>query len=174
MPFRKLFSCFLFVAGVFTVCPAFAMDDAILAVVNEEVITVKDLQDYLRGVASELKIDGKNAEEAARIMQQYQSKGIQQLVEDRLILSAADKAGVQIRPQAIETNGQSQVAVKMPASGGICFSPISAPTKGMNIGALKRMPSARRTPSSGTSKDGATWISRVASRWSIPAMYIRM
>ncbi|MBF0569406.1 MAG: peptidyl-prolyl cis-trans isomerase [Candidatus Omnitrophica bacterium] len=100
---RRLISCLVLIIGALAVTPAWAVDDAILAIVNDEVITVKDMQDYLRGVASELKIEGKSAEEAQLIMQQYQAKGIKQLIEERLILSAADKSGIQIRPQAIES-----------------------------------------------------------------------
>ncbi|MBF0388446.1 MAG: peptidyl-prolyl cis-trans isomerase [Candidatus Omnitrophica bacterium] len=79
-----------------------AVDDAILAVVNEEVITVKDLKEYMRSVYAQLKIEGRSPQEISDVMTQYESKGIEQLIEDRLILSAAEKAGVLIRPKAVD------------------------------------------------------------------------
>lgn len=81
---------------------AAALDDALLAVVNDEVITVKDLKEYMKGIYSQLKIEGKTPKEINEIMAQYEYKGIEQLIEDRLILSSADKAGVIIRPKAVD------------------------------------------------------------------------
>lgn len=82
--------------------PALAIDDAILAVVNDEVITVKDLKEYMKGIYAQLKIEGRSPGEINDVMAQYEYKGIEQLIEDRLILSAADKAGVVIRSKAID------------------------------------------------------------------------
>jgi len=79
-----------------------AFDDAILAIVNDEAITVKDLQDYLKSVYSQLRIEGKTPEDIKEVMAQYQQKGIEQLIDDRIILGAADKLGVMIRPKAID------------------------------------------------------------------------
>jgi peptidyl-prolyl cis-trans isomerase SurA len=100
MRFHKLISIFL-VSSVLFVFPAWAMQDAILAVVNDEVITVKDLKEYLQGIMGQLKVEGKSDQEAREIIKQYQTKGVEQLIDDRLILSAADKMGLQIRPDAI-------------------------------------------------------------------------
>ncbi len=82
--------------------PAYAIDDAILAVVNDEVITVKDLKEYMKSVFAQLKIEGRSPQEINEVMSQYENKGIEQLIEDRLILSAAEKAGVMIRPKAVD------------------------------------------------------------------------
>jgi peptidyl-prolyl cis-trans isomerase SurA len=82
--------------------PAWALDDALLAVVNDEAITVKDLQSYLNGIYSQLRIEGRQEQEAREIMKEYETKGVEQLIEDKLVLFAADQAGVQIRPKAID------------------------------------------------------------------------
>ncbi|MBF0593904.1 MAG: peptidyl-prolyl cis-trans isomerase [Candidatus Omnitrophica bacterium] len=82
--------------------PARALDDAILAVVNDEVVTVKDLKEYMKSVYAQLRIEGRSPQEINEVMAQYENKGIEQLIEDRLVLSAADKAGIIIRPKAID------------------------------------------------------------------------
>jgi parvulin-like peptidyl-prolyl isomerase len=79
-----------------------AFDDAILAIVNDEAITVKDLHDYLKSVYAQLRIEGRSPEEIKEVMSQYEEKGIDQLIDDRIILSAADKLGVLIKPKAID------------------------------------------------------------------------
>jgi peptidyl-prolyl cis-trans isomerase SurA len=88
--------------GVFLASsPVWAFQDAILAIVGEEVITVKDLRDYLQSIMAQLKVEGKTLAEAQELMREYQAKGVEQLIDDRLILSAADKMGIQIRPEAV-------------------------------------------------------------------------
>lgn len=103
MNIRKLVSI-LFIAAVFLAptLSAQAIDDAILAVVNDEVITVKDLKEYMKSVYAQLRIEGRSPQEISEVMTQYENKGIEQLIEDRLILSAADKAGILIRPKAVD------------------------------------------------------------------------
>ncbi|MBF0122053.1 MAG: peptidyl-prolyl cis-trans isomerase [Candidatus Omnitrophica bacterium] len=101
MRFRRLFSIF-FIYFLLVAPHAWSMEDAILAVVNDEVITVKDLKEYLQGILAQLKVEGKTQAEAQETIQQYQAKGVEQLIDDRLILSAANKMGMLIRPEAID------------------------------------------------------------------------
>lgn len=100
---------------------AWAIDDAILAVVNDEVITVKDLKEYMKGINSQLKIEGKSPQEIDEVMTEYENKGIEQLIDDRLILSAADKAGVIIRPKAIDDR-LGEITKKYPTYGDFLSS----------------------------------------------------
>lgn len=79
-----------------------ALDDAIMAVVNDDAVTVKDLQDYLRSIYAQLRIEGKSPQEVQEIMAQYEQKGIDQLIDDKLILGAAEKIGMTIKPKAID------------------------------------------------------------------------
>ena len=102
MPFPRYLKIVLLSAMVLFARPAWALDDALLAVVNDEAITVKDLQGYLNGMYAQLRIEGRPEQEAREIMTEYQAKGIDQLIEDKLVLYAADQAGVQIRPKVID------------------------------------------------------------------------
>ena len=102
MPFPKYLKTVLLFAMVLFARPAWALDDALLAVVNDEAITVKDLQGYLNGIYAQLRIEGRPEQEAREIMTEYQAKGIDQLIEDKLVLYAADQAGIQIRPKVID------------------------------------------------------------------------
>ncbi len=102
MPFPKYLKAVYFAAAVLAVRPAWALDDALLAVVNDEAITVKDLQNYLNGMYAQLRIEGRPEQEAREIMKEYETKGIEQLIEDKLVLFAADQAGIQIRPKVVD------------------------------------------------------------------------
>jgi parvulin-like peptidyl-prolyl isomerase len=95
-------SLILFCFVIFSASFAHAVDDAILAVVNDEVITVKDLKEYMKNIYAQLRIEGRSPQEINEVMTQYENKGIDQLIEDRLILSAADKAGITIRNKAVD------------------------------------------------------------------------
>ena len=103
MRLKRSFLSVLFIAGCLAAgAPkVLAVDDAILAVVNDEVITAKDLREYMQGIYAQLRVEGRTPEEVNEVMAEYEKKGVDQLIEDRLILSSADKVGVIIRPQAI-------------------------------------------------------------------------
>jgi parvulin-like peptidyl-prolyl isomerase len=95
----------LFITGMVVTIPAktvMALNDQIIAVVDNDVITVKDFQDYMRGLYSQLKIEGRTDAEVQEIISQYQAKGVNQLIEDRLILAEANRQGMKIRPQAVD------------------------------------------------------------------------
>src|SRR5262249_24041274 len=75
---------------------------AIVAIVNNDVITVKDLKDYISGIYRQLKVEHHSQEEIQEIMANYEEKGINQLVEDKLILAAAQDKGLDIRPEIVD------------------------------------------------------------------------
>jgi parvulin-like peptidyl-prolyl isomerase len=77
------------------------VNDAIIAIVNSDVITLKDLKDYISGVYRQLKIEHRSPEEIQQIMATYEEKGVNQLVEDKLILAAANVKGIEIRPEVV-------------------------------------------------------------------------
>ena len=87
------------------VLPSLAMakplNDAIVAIVNNEVITLKDLKDYIGGVYRQLKVEHRTPKEIQEIMTTYEEKGVNQLVEDKIILAAANSKGIEIRPEVI-------------------------------------------------------------------------
>jgi len=75
--------------------------DVIIAIVNDDVITLKDLKDYVAGIYRQLKVENHSEREIQEIMATYEEKGIDQLVEDRLILAAANAKGMDIRTDAV-------------------------------------------------------------------------
>jgi parvulin-like peptidyl-prolyl isomerase len=87
---------------VLPACPVMALDDGIIAVVDNDVITAKDFQDYMRGLFSQLKIEGRTDSEIQDVLGEYQNKGVEQLIEDRLILVEANRQGMKIRPQVVD------------------------------------------------------------------------
>jgi len=80
---------------------AVPVNDTIIAIVNSEAITLKDLRDYIGGIYRQLKVENKSAQEINEIMVPYEQKGVNQLIEDRLILAAANEKGLEIRPEAV-------------------------------------------------------------------------
>ncbi len=79
----------------------FAADDAIIAVVNDETITLKDLKEYLNAIYLQLVSDGKNEEEIQKIMTDYEINGIDQLIDDKLLVDDANQKEMQVRPKLI-------------------------------------------------------------------------
>ncbi len=71
-----------------------AQTDAIIAIVNDDVITLKDLRQYVAGIASQLRVENKSPEEIQQIMSDYEQKGLDKLIEDKLILAAANDKGI--------------------------------------------------------------------------------
>ncbi|HOW36274.1 MAG TPA: peptidyl-prolyl cis-trans isomerase [Candidatus Omnitrophota bacterium] len=78
------------------------VDDAIIAVVNSDVITLKDLHEYLSAFSMQLSAEGKTEEEMREITSQYAADGLTRLIEDRLIVDEANRKGIIIRPKLIE------------------------------------------------------------------------
>jgi parvulin-like peptidyl-prolyl isomerase len=97
---------------LFAVSPAFAQPaspagggmrtDGIIAIVNSDVITLKDLRQYIASIASQLKVENKSQEEIQQIMEEYEQKGLDKLIEDKLILAAANDKGIVVRDELID------------------------------------------------------------------------
>ena len=81
---------------------SFATDDAIIAVVNDEIITLKDLREYLNTIYLQLRSDGKSDEDIHKVMMDYEVNGINQLIDDKLLLDEANKKQMQVRPKLID------------------------------------------------------------------------
>ncbi len=77
------------------------LNDSIVAIVNNDVITLKDLKDYVSSIYRQLKVENHAPSEIKEIMKSYEEKGVNQLVEDRLILAAANEKGLVIREDII-------------------------------------------------------------------------
>lgn len=80
----------------------FAVEDAIIAVVNDELITLKDLRDYARSTYVSLVAEGIDDTQIQAIMKDMEIDGINKLIEDKLILSRANKAELAVREELID------------------------------------------------------------------------
>ena len=81
---------------------AFALDDAIIAIVNSEVITLRDLKDYIHNTYISLVAEGIGEDQLRSIMSDLQVNGINKLIEDKLILSKANELGLEIRDKIVD------------------------------------------------------------------------
>jgi len=79
-----------------------AFEDAIIAVVNDELITLKDLKDYARSTYVSLVAEGLSEEQLQAAMQDMETDGINKLIEDKLILSKANKIGLEVREALVD------------------------------------------------------------------------
>ena len=77
-------------------------EDAIIAVVNDEVITFKDLQDYIRQTFASLSAQGLPEDKVKEMMADLQTNGLKQLIEDKLILSRANEIGIEVRDKLVD------------------------------------------------------------------------
>ncbi|MBP9854725.1 MAG: peptidyl-prolyl cis-trans isomerase [Candidatus Omnitrophica bacterium] len=78
-----------------------AVDDAILAVVNDELITLKDLKNYIHGTYVAMMTEGKSKEEVDKTMLDLEINGLNKLIEDKLFLSKANEMGLIVRDKLI-------------------------------------------------------------------------
>ncbi len=76
--------------------------DAIIAIVNDDVITLKDLRQYVAGIAGQLRVENKSPEEIQQIMGDYEQKGLDKLIDDKLILAAANDKGIEVRGDIVD------------------------------------------------------------------------
>jgi len=79
-----------------------AFEDAIIAVVNDELITLKDLKDYAKSTYVSLIAEGLSEEQLQAIMSDMETDGINKLIEDKLILSKANKIGLEVREALVD------------------------------------------------------------------------
>ena len=79
-----------------------AHTDAIIAIVNDDVITLKDLRQYVASIASQLRVENKSPLEIQQIMGEYEQKGLDKLIEDKLILAAANEKGIEVRDEIVD------------------------------------------------------------------------
>ncbi|VAX35125.1 hypothetical protein MNBD_UNCLBAC01-2118 [hydrothermal vent metagenome] len=81
---------------------SFAFEDAIIAVVNDELITLKDLKDYVRSTYASLVAQGMDEQKIQVIMEDLEKNGVNKLIEDSLILSRANDLGIIVRDKIID------------------------------------------------------------------------
>ena len=81
---------------------AHSVEDGIIAVVNDEVITFKDLQDYIRQTYASMAAQGVPEDQVKEMMAELQTNGLKQLIEDKLILSRANAIGIEVRDKLVD------------------------------------------------------------------------
>ncbi|HBR15491.1 MAG TPA: hypothetical protein DD723_08120 [Candidatus Omnitrophica bacterium] len=81
---------------------SWALEDAIVAIVNDEIITLRDLRDYIHATYVSLVTEGVDPKTVREIMTDLEVNGINKLVEDKLILSKATVAGIEVREKLVD------------------------------------------------------------------------
>ena len=82
----------LLLVALFLAGPArAAIEDTIVAVVNDEVITLNDLKDYIDARTAQMRLEGNNSVDIQKFMMDMAKNGLDRLVEDKILLNAANK-----------------------------------------------------------------------------------
>ena len=92
-------------SGIFALSPGatvYGLEDAIIAIVNEDIITLKDLKDYTHSLYTQLRLEGRSDFEIQRIMADLERNGIGRLIEDKLVLSEANRMGMEVNSQLVQ------------------------------------------------------------------------
>jgi len=76
-------------------------EDTIIAVVNDELITLQDLKDYIKTTYAEFSTRGMDATSLKRIKNELEANGIHKLIEDNLMLSKANDLGLEVNAKII-------------------------------------------------------------------------
>ena len=101
----KLQFCFLLLALYMVLCPAYSYaQDKIVAIVNNEIITQKDLNDFVQFMRMQLSSELKGKELETKI-QSMKVDLLNKLIEDRLILQKAKKSNIKVN----ETMAQAKI-----------------------------------------------------------------
>jgi parvulin-like peptidyl-prolyl isomerase len=79
-----------------------AVEDAIIAVVNDELITLRDLRDYAQSTYATLVTEGVSESHIQTIMSDLEKNGINKLIEDKLILSHANTIELEVREELVD------------------------------------------------------------------------
>ncbi len=99
---KTVFILIHFLLAILCAKSSLAVDDTIIAIVNDDVITMHDLRDYYQSIYLQFLAEGMPQEKIQKEMTQLEQAGLDQLIEDRLIIQAAKKAGIEIRDTAID------------------------------------------------------------------------
>lgn len=93
---------FIMTLAVFQPETSSAIEDAIIAVVNDELITLKDLKDYVQSTYVSLVAEGMPDAQIQEVMKDMEVNGTVKLIEDKLILSQANTVGLQVREELVD------------------------------------------------------------------------
>lgn len=79
-----------------------AIEDGILAVVDDELITVKELKEYIQSAYINLTAKGFDEKAIQEALLDMEINGLNRLIEDKLILSRANSIGLEVREKIID------------------------------------------------------------------------
>ena len=79
-----------------------ATEDTIIAIVNEDVITYKELHDYLRTIYLQLTSEGRSHEEITKVMGEFETTGMDRLIEHKLLVDEANHKGLTVREKLVD------------------------------------------------------------------------
>jgi len=100
-PIIKIFLSALFILN-FSTFKSHALEDAIVAIVNDELVTLKDLRDYVHATYVSLIAEGISQSQLKEAMRELETNGITKLIEDKLILSKANQLELVVRDKIVE------------------------------------------------------------------------
>ncbi len=111
-PFKFICLVLALIAG--PALAAHALEDAIIAVVNEDIITLKELHNFLVTSYKQLEASSRSEADLKAIAEDLEANGIDRLIDDRLILSAAKSMGYSPKPEAV-TERMTELQAKYPS-----------------------------------------------------------
>lgn len=126
-------STFLIVMGLFFSTNVIAQNDRILARVNDDVVTLSDLEERLRPIIAKYE-SSYSGEELLENLVKAEKYWLNQLIENKLILQDADKQGIEISPEQLEERVER---IKSDFESEIQFK-VFLESQGMNIDQLKK------------------------------------
>ncbi len=101
----KKICCYYFVILTFLFCTATgfcAVNDKIIAVVNDHIITLEDLHEFLSLIYMNLTSSKRSPAEIKEAMAYYEANGLERLIEEKLKVDHADKIELKVRPEGVE------------------------------------------------------------------------
>lgn len=86
-----------------------ALEDAILAIVNDELVTLRDLRDYVKATYAAMVAEGKSQKEIDGVMLDLEINGLKKLIEDKLLLSKANDMGMAVKDKIVDDKIESLI-----------------------------------------------------------------
>jgi parvulin-like peptidyl-prolyl isomerase len=90
------------IGGTFAPSAVWAYEDAIIAVVNDELITLQDLKDYIQSTLARYAAEGMPEQQLRQIKNELEANGIKRIIEDKLILSKANELDLKLNDKVIQ------------------------------------------------------------------------
>ncbi len=130
---RYIVSSFLIIMGLFVSTGLIAQGDRILARVNDDVVTLSDLEERLRPIIAKYE-SSYSGEELLENLAKAEKYWLNQLIENKLILQDAEKQGIEISPEQLEERVER---IKSDFESELQFK-VFLESQGMNIDQLKK------------------------------------